>query len=300
MSAKPKNPIPEGPLPVDPESQFEWLCNYAKRKLGWYWHNIDKKRRWSKAIRYFSIILLAIAGLLPVLQTVTTEECIWGIAIEKLPNWGYIFLGIAGALNLLDRQTGMSSGYLRYVATSMEIERLYHEFVHTWHSLLDKDDERDPDLHEELYALVGTYKKKIDEEEKTETEAWITEFQTAQSELNALLKSKTNEYKKISEEDQRAQHEQHAKDRKIIVVFENYDKYQSAIILPSKDGKALKTVSLTPIQEQKVISGLKQGSYEIEIEATSEDPTLPPYKNQVVVDLNQTKEGKAVFKLKKY
>ncbi len=246
---------------------YDDFCNYVEEKIAWYQVNARKKRFASQLSRRGAIFLVIIAGIIPFIQNLTFQEYIFGVLhVDKLATWGYVLLALAGGINLMDRYTGASSGYLRYIATQLEIERLYSEFQLNYHF---QSHGTEPNGDEAaLKNLILECKDRVDNEIKTETDSWINEFKTSQSELNALLKSKSEEYKKLIQEQKQVKLQLDTPNRKIIVNLSDPSEYNSGTIILNKNGKQVKNFDNLTIKPTIIIPGLTSGSYELLVTLT--------------------------------
>ena len=270
-------------MSTNPFDRFNHFEDYVTSKLAWYRKRSRKHALLSKSIKYLSISFLIIASLVPIVQAIILSMSNASNAKDLssiLSNVGYLILAVAGGFNLVDQQFGFSSGYLRFVATRMEIDRLWHEFLFKWYCLTEHTQEGKM-LDEALCALILEYKDKIDDEESKETDTWINEFRTNQSELQALLKNKSEAYRKMAEE----QKKQTRTTRKGKVTFDNQAGFQGIKILVQKDGVDFKAEEgpFSPVPKSKIITGLNAGSYELIITAT--DASNNEYVFEEVLDL---------------
>lgn len=162
----------------------------AKSASKWYNVNKNVKKRWSKRIRFFSIALFGIGGLFPLINALISE---WEGKFSVL-NLGYISIALAGTLLLFDRFFGLSSGWIRYITTEMEINRRIKEFELKWAiETYEKDlDGLDPEEAKVFLRLLQDFIGLINELVKTETNAWAAEFQSNMAELQNSINNRIN------------------------------------------------------------------------------------------------------------
>jgi hypothetical protein len=69
--------VPQPGLAESPENLLgdvhRYVLENAQRELGWYSASVGSKRRWSMALRGGSLVLVALSGLLPLINTLGTE-----------------------------------------------------------------------------------------------------------------------------------------------------------------------------------------------------------------------------------
>jgi hypothetical protein len=107
--------------------KFESVVNDATGSKSWYKNKRAGTRKWSRGIRFCSIILIGLGGIFPLVGK-NWEK--WGI---DLTPWGYITIAIAGIILFIDRFFGFSSAWIRYTSTEMEITRQLNDFESGWH-----------------------------------------------------------------------------------------------------------------------------------------------------------------------
>lgn len=165
---------------------YEWAIGVARENIKWYESRRPPARKFSQSFRALAIILGAIGGLCPLIDS--TKFLANGPALGQ---WGYVSLAIAAALVLFDKYFGFSTGWMRNIMTQMSLEKALKEFQFDWAILNAQQQCQQPP---QSNALVFLQKAKdfcvqIDGLIKQETDAWVAEFQTNIAELEKALKS---------------------------------------------------------------------------------------------------------------
>jgi hypothetical protein len=188
------NPYPrwdknqDGPSSV--EAVYEWTIRNAWSQYNWYARKKGYKRRGSQFIRMMAVALAAIGALCPLLDA-TDLMVNWVGDPIKLGQWGYVFLAMAGALVSYDRFFGLSSGWMRYILTQLEIERAIKVLHYDWSLYRSADKADDPANVQAFLQRAKDFTTQIEALVKQETDAWVLEFQTNLSQLEKSLKAET-------------------------------------------------------------------------------------------------------------
>jgi hypothetical protein len=185
-------------LAWQPEHRAESLDVLAHRALAqvrdaadWYDRRRGQKRLWALSLRLGAILLFSIAGLLPLLSQVFTDN---GKPVIQ-PVWASVALALAAALVALDRYFGFSSAWMRFMLSHLSLKSLGDDFElsweaqrSTWHDGEPTDDQLARAL-ESVRHLVTT----ADGIVRDETSAWVTEFQGALKDLDNTLRTRTDQ-----------------------------------------------------------------------------------------------------------
>jgi len=170
------------------QKSYTIVLEQAKGASAWYMSNIKTKRKWSKRIRFWSILLFSLGGLVPLINAIILEnKGDWQIL-----NLGYIAIALAGTLLLFDRFFGLSSGWIRYITTEMEISKKIKEFELRWKiETYGKDLDNVPtEEAKELLRVLLDFMNLIEGIVKEETSAWSTDFQSSMAELQKSINNK--------------------------------------------------------------------------------------------------------------
>jgi hypothetical protein len=155
------------------EALFRHLESQALSAIDWYLHDKRSKARWSRTLRVLTILLTAGGGLVPLLRA---------SGIETLrAEWGYVLLALAAACLGLDRFFGFSSAWMRYLMTSMALQRLLLDFQMDWSMANARMEQASPTPVQclDLLQRMKNFAIAVQREVEDETFAWVTEFQSA-------------------------------------------------------------------------------------------------------------------------
>lgn len=155
---------------------YDHSVKYAREAEGWYARQRRSKRLWGRLLRVLAVLFGAGAAVIPILAEIYTKNGEPRIA----PAWASIALAAAAALLVLDRYFGFSEGWMRFMATWLQLMRIRHDFEAEWQVARATDTEPTPiEAVAERLALAKVLVRSVDEAVGAETGAWITEFQTS-------------------------------------------------------------------------------------------------------------------------
>jgi len=184
----------------------EWQI---ERELDWYRTRKRSKALVSSLLRGFAIAMFVLGGLVPLVQAASQSN---------LGQLGYILLGMGAGLMGFDKFFGSSTGWMRYTATMLAIERTQMEFRLDWIRAAAALEGREPNtaevtqfLEHAKHVLVDV-RALIDEE----TKAWAAEFQKTLEQLESQLRARADEAQKQAQGRAQA-----AKDAVISVTISN-------------------------------------------------------------------------------
>jgi len=182
------------------KDHLEKLRVYAEARIEqeWQWYQRNKKARatTSQRLRFWAVGFTILGGLVPVVVAATSEAPAFlkGLPI-RFGQLGYVFLGIAGGLVLLDRYFGYSTGWMRYILAMQAIEKAREVFRLDWTALLrllsattDGTAER-LEVVDRMIQRVRAVVIEVKERSERETQDWIAEFQSNLSQLEKDIKT---------------------------------------------------------------------------------------------------------------
>jgi low affinity Fe/Cu permease len=154
---------------------YQHAVDAASQAISWYLIGRRSKKRWAQRLRVGAIIMVAIAGILPVLAQIFDA----GKSVVIQPAWASVALAIAVALVALDRFFGFSSAWARYMTTEQAISASLNQFMLDWqqstYQLPANEIPREKIDH--LLSLAKDLAKKMDDLIQAETSQWVKEFQ---------------------------------------------------------------------------------------------------------------------------
>jgi len=168
----------------------------SERAREWYWRNIDRKRRWSVAVRSISFTLLVAGAVLPVCAGLMSDAQ----ARLNSTQWGVVALAVAGLLQAADRIFGWSSGWLRYISTVTNMENVTRRFELEWSNhLINKAGPVGEEDKPRLFEMAKRMEEDISKLQSDETEKWVAEFNTSLALLSDLIKSQRESAEKTAD-----------------------------------------------------------------------------------------------------
>jgi hypothetical protein len=185
---------------ADVENSLRELRQYveieAQRQTSWYYAKKTSKARMSVALRFISIVLFVLGGLVPIIKA-TLPPSTTAMLPFDFGQAGYLLIGIAAGCIALDRFFGYSTGWIRYITTAFAIEKSVEEYRLEWTQQMAKA-RGAPPTTEQLDQLIQTCAKfslTIKGHVEQETKAWVTEFQSNLAQLQKDLQAHADEVK---------------------------------------------------------------------------------------------------------
>ena len=153
---------------------YQHVTGSASDAIDWYLTARRSKKRWAQRLRVGAIVMVAVAGVLPVLSQIFGA----GSSVEIQPAWASVALAIAVALIALDRFFGFSSAWARYMATGQAISAALNQFRLDW----QRSSYQLPVVgltQENIDSFLGLAKTLVritDDQIQAETSQWVNEF----------------------------------------------------------------------------------------------------------------------------
>jgi hypothetical protein len=152
---------------------FEHAVGLAIAAEQWYARKRPAKRTAGRILRVATVILGAIAAIIPIISEITTTNGKPAVA----PGWAAVSLAVAAAFISLDRFFGFSSGWMRFMKAELQLTRLRHIFEYAWNNLRATSEDPPDDTQLTAYLkLAENFVLAVDGIVAEETSAWITEF----------------------------------------------------------------------------------------------------------------------------
>lgn len=166
---------------------YRYVTDSTSQAIGWYFAARRSKKRWAQRLRVGAIIMVAVAGVLPVLSQIFGT----GSSVEIQPAWSSVALAIAVALVALDRFFGFSSAWARYMAAGQAISAALNQFRLDWQQsscqLLADGLTREGIAH--LLELAKTLVRNTDDLIHAETSQWVNEFRETLTEVERSVET---------------------------------------------------------------------------------------------------------------
>ena len=155
---------------------YTHVVSGATQAVTWYLTARGSKKRWAQRLRVGAIIMVAAAGILPVLSQILSA----GGSVTIQPAWASVALAIAVALVALDRFFGFSSAWSRYMATGQAISAALNQFRLDWQKIQVGCQSATGEVAGEditqFIELAKRLAEKTDELVQAETLQWVKEF----------------------------------------------------------------------------------------------------------------------------
>lgn len=183
-----KMPLGIARTPAEVNSVIDELYNYvtdeAMKSINWYYTKRGPKRCMGLFLRYSSIFLVALAGILPIIIAIFEQ-------FKINSAWSAIAVALAVLMIGIDKFGGFTTGWIRYVLAAQKLSQALEEFRFIW--------------KEEKLKLAGTtlssediqnlmikckeFLQKVQLTVSEETQKWVTEFQSALSDIETATKA---------------------------------------------------------------------------------------------------------------
>lgn len=156
----------------------EWAEGQAEDSIAWYLRDKAVRRMISRLLRGCAILLGVAGGVVPL---VSAASAVSGAS------WGYVLLAMAGGCLAFDHFFGLSSAWMRDIATAQALQRALTEFRLDWATteLGTVTAAREADAvirrREELIRVLVLRRVELVE---AETGEWLSEFRSNIGDLN--------------------------------------------------------------------------------------------------------------------
>jgi len=164
---------------------YHFVTREALKSIEWYLRNKESKRRGALFHRVGAIVMVGLAGLLPILSQLLTR----GGRVVIQPAWASVAVLLAGVLIGLDRFYGFSLSWMRYIETELRLHHHLHAFQMDWErERAVWSDELSDDVTQRMIKHAKAFLAQIDEAVADETRGWIAEFRSTLTQLEEAMK----------------------------------------------------------------------------------------------------------------
>lgn len=190
---------------------FAFADSHCTKAVQWYNTRKRSKQRFGYSLRFLSIIAVAVAGIIPVLSEIICR----GDAAQCIsPAWATVSFALAALFIALDRFSGYTSGWVRYVKSAQKLTELQGQFRLDWCMYLhgeadvsidksrDSENDQNPVFLNRNHGLrlCKEYISSVNSVVSRETDLWAQEFQqtlvqfekSASQDLTSFKSSQTN------------------------------------------------------------------------------------------------------------
>ncbi|MET8474285.1 SLATT domain-containing protein [Streptomyces sp. NPDC006422] len=159
---------------------YRWVEQGALRTADWYLADRVWKRRGARALRAGTVLGAVCGGVLPLLD-------LTGVLGGAAP-WGYLSLLVAVACVACDRYFGLTSGWIRDVATAQAVQRRLQVLQFDWASenvreVLGPTEGTASEAAERCLGVLRRFSDDVTELVRAETADWMVEFRSGPAPL---------------------------------------------------------------------------------------------------------------------
>ncbi len=152
---------------------YRWAEDGARRTEEWYLRDRVRKRCWARGLRSGAAGCAAVAAALPLLELAGGGD--------RLALWGYVALLLAGVCVAVDRALGLTSGWMRDVATAQAVQRRLEALRFDWASesvreVLGPTEGTASEATERCLAILRRFCDDIADLVRLETSDWMVDF----------------------------------------------------------------------------------------------------------------------------
>jgi SMODS and SLOG-associating 2TM effector domain 2 len=165
---------------------YEYVERYAATQWNWYKAKtrLNSRRVLSLWIRVPSLLFFLLGGLCPLLPAETVNKNLY-------MQWGYFLIALGAGFLLLDRRFGVSSSWMRFIMSPLQIGRHLNIFRTSWTKtrLLAANS---PDEAAQLLSIAEETLLAIHNIVIAETNAWSTEFDSNLAQQYSMMKGQSS------------------------------------------------------------------------------------------------------------
>ncbi|GHF25522.1 MULTISPECIES: SLATT domain-containing protein [Streptomyces] len=159
---------------------YRWVESGALYLADWYLADRAWKRRWARALRLAAAVCAVIGAALPLLEL--TKALRGGTA------WAFLFLLGAVACVACDRYFGLTTGWMRAVATAQAVQRRLEALQFDWASecvreVLGPTEGTASEAAERCLTVLRRFSEDVSELVRAETADWMVEFRAGPAPL---------------------------------------------------------------------------------------------------------------------
>ncbi|MFG2885488.1 SLATT domain-containing protein [Streptomyces sp. NPDC048297] len=159
---------------------YRWVERGALQTASWYLEDRVWKRRGARALRGGAAAGAVVGAALPLLDL---TRVVGGVA-----PWGYLALLVAVACVAVDRCLGVTSGWMRDVATAQAVQRRLQALQFDWASecvreVLGPAEGTASEAAERCLGVLRKFSEDVTDLVRLETADWMVEFRTGAAPL---------------------------------------------------------------------------------------------------------------------
>ncbi|MBC9714577.1 SLATT domain-containing protein [Streptomyces sp. TRM66268-LWL] len=159
---------------------YRWVEDGARETAAWYLTDRGWKRRGARALRLGSALGAVAGAALPLLDLTS--------AVRGAAPWGYLALLLSVACIGCDRYFGLTSGWIRDVATAQAVQRRLQTLQFDWASesvreVLGPTEGTAGEAAERCLGILRRFSEDVTELVRSETADWMVEFRSGPAPL---------------------------------------------------------------------------------------------------------------------
>ncbi|MCQ0024530.1 SLATT domain-containing protein [Streptomyces somaliensis DSM 40738] len=159
---------------------YRWVEANALRTTDWYLADRLWKRRGARALRTGTALGGVLGAALPLLDLTG--------ALDGAAGWGYLSLLLSAACLACDRYFGVTSGWMRDVATAQAVQRRLQALQFDWASesvreVLGPAEGTAAEAAERCLGVLRRFSEDVTEVVRAETASWMVEFRAGPASL---------------------------------------------------------------------------------------------------------------------
>ncbi|MEU8679040.1 SLATT domain-containing protein [Streptomyces sp. NPDC048560] len=152
---------------------YRWVEDGALRTADWYFQDRLRKRRAARALRLGTAAGVVSGAALPLLDLTG--------ALDGAAGWGYLSLLLGAACMACDRYFGLTSGWIRNLATAQAVQRRLQVLQFDWASecvreVLGPAEGTASEAAERCLGVLRRFSEDVTELVRSETADWMVEF----------------------------------------------------------------------------------------------------------------------------
>ncbi|MFF4170241.1 SLATT domain-containing protein [Streptomyces sp. NPDC001744] len=159
---------------------YRWMEAQALRTAEWYLTDRVRKRRAARILRTGTAAGVIAGAALPLLDLTG--------AVAGTAGWGYLSLLLGAACIACDRYFGLTSGWMRDVATAQAVQRRLQALQFDWASesvreVLGPTEGTASEAAERCLGVLRRFSEDVTELVRAETADWMVEFRSGPAPL---------------------------------------------------------------------------------------------------------------------
>lgn len=167
---------------------YQWCLATAGERAEWYRRRSRNFKVWSKYLRIFTLILMAMGILAPLYESIlaTTNHSLLAFLPHNLNyiELGYLAVAVGGVIYLFDKVFGLSKGWIRFMTTLIRIQNRIRSFQMAWIEGMATE----PGDAARV-AMMHEFIADINRLTESETIQWAAEFENSLALIESLSKT---------------------------------------------------------------------------------------------------------------